>query len=246
MKGHPVIRVGAWVIALALVALPVVGVLEGWFAVDRWPIRQLQVEAPYQHVDEARIRAVVTPLIAQGFFATDLESVQAALMALPWVQSAEARKRWPDTLALRVTERQPFAHWNHDQFVSRHEQLFKVPGAAEIRGLPQLSGPDARMRDVVAFFTKARERFAGSGLDITGAHLSGRDSWSLELAGGAEIMIGRTRPEQRLQRFLGVYRRYMARSGEHFDYVDLRYPNGFAMRWSAPAAPAVSGGIPNT
>src|SRR5690606_29238321 len=41
MNGLWLPRVLAWGIAVTLVALPIVGVLNGWFAADRWPVRQL-------------------------------------------------------------------------------------------------------------------------------------------------------------------------------------------------------------
>ena len=41
MKGT--VRLLAWCLAIALVALPVVGLLRGWFAASRWPVTQLTV-----------------------------------------------------------------------------------------------------------------------------------------------------------------------------------------------------------
>ena len=88
----------AWAIALTLVALPVIGVLNGWFAVERWPVRYLQVEAEYNHVSAEQIRAAAAAHLGTGFFALQLEDVRAAVAKLPWVENVEARKRWPDTL----------------------------------------------------------------------------------------------------------------------------------------------------
>ena len=48
MKGA--IRFVAWCLAVALVALPIVGVLRGWFAADRWPVTRLTVQAEFKHV----------------------------------------------------------------------------------------------------------------------------------------------------------------------------------------------------
>ena len=90
----------AWCLAIALVALPIVGVLRGWFAAGRWPVTQLTVQAEFKHVSADEIRAAVRPRLGKGFFALDLDAVQKAVAALPWVESAEARKRWPDTLAV--------------------------------------------------------------------------------------------------------------------------------------------------
>ena len=41
------IRLVAWCLAIALVALPIVGVLRGWFAANRWPVTQLTVQAEF-------------------------------------------------------------------------------------------------------------------------------------------------------------------------------------------------------
>ena len=107
MKGT--IRLIAWCLAIALVALPIVGVLRGWFASERWPVTKLTVQAEFRHLGADDIRAAVRPRLGKGFFALDLDAVQKAVAALPWVESVEARKHWPDTLQLRVYERQPFA-----------------------------------------------------------------------------------------------------------------------------------------
>ena len=50
------IRLVAWCLAIALVVLPVVGVLRGWFAADRWPVTQLTVQAEIKHVDDGQER----------------------------------------------------------------------------------------------------------------------------------------------------------------------------------------------
>ncbi|HEY0198862.1 MAG TPA: cell division protein FtsQ/DivIB, partial [Rhodanobacter sp.] len=59
MKGT--FRLVAWCLAIALVALPIVGVLQGWFAANRWPVTQLTVQAQFKHVTPADIRAAVLP-----------------------------------------------------------------------------------------------------------------------------------------------------------------------------------------
>ena len=59
MNSRVVLKVIAWSIALTLVALPVVGVLNGWFAADRWPVRYLKVDAEFNHVSAEQIRAEI-------------------------------------------------------------------------------------------------------------------------------------------------------------------------------------------
>ncbi|HEV2681644.1 MAG TPA: cell division protein FtsQ/DivIB [Rhodanobacter sp.] len=244
MKGT--IRLVAWCLAIALVALPIVGVLRGWFAASRWPVTQLMVQAEFKHVSADEIRAAVRPRLGKGFFALDLDAVQKAVAALPWVESAEARKRWPDTLQLRIYERQPFARWNDKQLISRQGLVFDAPGANGISALPDLRGPDARLAEVVSFYAETQKAFAGTHLQINGVALTERGSWSVSTANGAQIVIGdRDQAGRRLHRFLDVYPQLIADHADGFAYADLRYTNGFAVRWPQAAA-ANAGGSPRS
>jgi cell division protein FtsQ len=239
------IRLVAWCLAIALVALPVVGVLRGWFAADRWPVTQLTVQAEFKHVSAEQIRAAVLPRLGHGFFALDLDGVQQAVAALPWVESVEARKRWPDTLILRIYERQPFARWNGTRLISRQGVLFDGGPAATAAPLPDLRGPDAQMPDVVGFYADALKAVAGTPLKVAGVALSERGSWSLVTPAGARIVLGdRGLAGARLRRFLDVYPQVVAGHADAFAYVDLRYTNGFAVRWPEAGAPAA--GTPRT
>jgi cell division protein FtsQ len=62
--------------------------------------------------------------------------------------------------------------------------------------------------------------------------LTQRYAWQLRLAGGLDVMLGRDGDlaEQRLQRFVAVYDATLKRIPRRHEYVDLRYPNGFALR----------------
>jgi cell division protein FtsQ len=248
MRGS--IRLVAWCLAIALVVLPIVGVLCGWFAADRWPVTQLTVQAEFKHVSAEQIRAAVRPRLGKGFFALNLDAVQSAVAALPWVESVEASKRWPDTLLLRVYERQPFARWNSNQLISGEGKVFTVPDAADYNQLPDLRGPDDHLAEVISFFADVQKAFTGTHLKITGVTLTDRGSWSVSTDTGAQIVIGdRNQAGHRLHRFLDVYAQVMAGHDQGFEYADLRYTNGFAVKWpQAPAAPTAptAGGTPRT
>jgi cell division protein FtsQ len=230
----------AWAIALTLVALPVVGVLNGWFASDRWPVTRLSVRAEFNHVSSEQIRAAAQPLLGEGFFAIKLDSVRDAVARLPWVEHSEARKRWPDTIDLVVYEQQPYARWGEDRLVNRRGKIFTVAGATGLQGLPKLAGPDDRLGDVLVFYADCIRELTGSGLVIDALTLSPRGGWRLDLASGAIIELGHEDSKLRLKRFLDVWPRLAGSHAGSLAYVDLRYENGFAMRWAQAAVPAAS------
>lgn len=252
MSATAIQRLLAWAIALTLVALPVVGLLNGWYAADRWPVRQLELQAEFANVSAEQIRAAAAPAIGIGFFAVDLAGVQKSVAQLPWVEKVEARKRWPDTLVLRIYEQRPYAHWGRERLLNRDGQLFQVPGAPEIQGLPLLDGPDERISEVIDFHNETLAESTGSGLKIAGVSLSARGSWTVHLDSGAEIFVGNDHARERLRRFLRLYPRVAASGQGAFEYVDLRYSNGFAMKWpgqdpvplTPPAPPATPEPVP--
>ena len=66
------------------------------------------------------------------------------------------------------------------------------------------------------------------------------------MADGAQIVIGdREQAGRRLRRFLDVYPQLMAGHDEGFAHADLRYTNGFAVRWPQ-AATTHDGGSPRS
>ncbi len=236
MKSAAGLRLTAWIIAIALVAVPVVGVLEGWFAAARWPVRELAVHATFQHVSSSEVQAAVRPALRAGFFAIDLEQVRDAVAALPWVGRVEVSKHWPDALDITITEIRPLAHWGSGAVLDADGRIFKAPGADAMTGLPHFDAPTDRSADVLAFYRTAQADFATHGLRVTGVDLSARGSWTLVVGEGSRVIVGGEAPDQRLARFVAALPVLMRGRDRGFLYADLRYSNGFAVRWPDPPA----------
>lgn len=249
------LRLGAWILALALVALPVVAVVNGWIGTERWPLRTLRVTGDLQRVDAHKLRAVVLPYARDGFFAVRLADARAAVAKLPWVAHAEVSKRWPDVIEVRIVEHRPFARWGKDRLLAEDGTLFPIAGAGVPKGLPRfdVEASGARIADVVELYNQARELFAAEGRTVRAVSLDRRGSWSLELYGGTEVVIGSQEARLRLARFARLLPRLMLQKPLPLARADLRYTNGFALTWSqqaparAPSPPPVAvGGGSNT
>lgn len=235
-----------WLLALVVVALPVVAAVNGWIGRDAWPLRTLRVVGQVSPAHDEALRRTVLPYARGGFFAMDLEAAQAAVRNLPWVADAVVRKRWPDVLEVQVEEHRPFARWGKAQLLSVAGRLYPAAGMPVPAGLPQLDGPPQRVPEVVALYNRAGALFGRDGLRVTALGVDARGSWSLALDNGAEVVVGRTDAERRIGRFARLLPQLQAERGAALARADLRYANGFALRWQAlpKPSPAVSPSAP--
>lgn len=239
------LRIVVWLLAVALVAAPVVALVQGWAGTERWPLRTLRVEGELQRIDPAQVQAVLLPHAARGFFAVRMDDAQAAVAQLPWVDSAEVNKHWPDVLEVRIVEHVPFARWGDARLLSEQGRLFPVGRIEVPQELPLLDGPDSAVSEVVALYNHAREQFAALGMDVRQLRQDARGSWSLQLDGGTEVVIGSHEARSRLQRFVRLLPRLLASRNQPLQRADLRYTNGFALVWgdakSADGAAGIAG-----
>lgn len=230
------LRLAAWMLAIVLVALPIVAVLNGWIGSERWPMRSLVVTGAFEQVADADVREAVLPLVGRGFFAVDLGAVHRAVAVLPWVDSVQVRKRWPDRLEVSLTEHRAVARWGDQRMLAGSGQVFAAPANAEALPLPRFVAPDDRVSEIMAFHEAAQTRFARRGLAIAELQLSPRGSWRMVLADGLQIELGRDDAEARLERFVRLLPQIRDSEPRTLVRADLRYTNGFALSWQDPPA----------
>ena len=235
---NAMLRLVGWILALALVALPVVAVLNGWIGANQWPLKKLRVTGEFERMDAALLQKTLKPYAQRGFFAVDLAAARNAVAQLPWVEHAEVSKRWPDVLQVQVVEHRPFARWGSERLLSEQGKLFPAKGIVVPKGLPQLGGPDARVPDVVELYNESRAMFTPIGLGVREVKLDPRGSWTLGLDNGAQVVVGRSEARARLGRFVRLMPQLMSQQSQVLERADLRYTNGFALTWVPMPAPA--------
>lgn len=203
----------------------------GIVANDRWPIRWLELNGAFQRVSAEQLRASMTPLIDESFFTIDLQEMRDAATRISWISSVNVQKEWPDTVVVSIEEYVPVAHWNRGRLISLEGEVFAVPEADEIQGMPWLQGPDQRLDEVLANWAEFSELLAPMGLQINGLSLDQRGAWSMQLDNGTHVQLGRNAARDRFMRLLASWDSLMEEQAAPPQDVDLRYTNGFAVRW---------------
>jgi len=218
-------------VLILLAALGVGWVYAGMVTPDQWPIRWLEVDGQFDRVSAEQMRAGLSPLVTGTYFTVDLGRVREAAFRQPWVSEAVVQKVWPDTIRVEVQEYRPVAHWTEGRLVSTKGAPFEVPGADEIQGLPWLASPDTGLPEVFATWQSFNNLLAPVGLEIERIQLDPRGSWDLVLTNGTQLRLGRENAERRLIRLVQSWPGLTGSSGGVPAAVDLRYTNGFAVRW---------------
>ena len=203
----------------------------GIVAPDRWPIRWLEVNGEFQRVSAEQLRASLSPEMDTSFFTVDMNGLEQAAGRISWVSGVEVQKIWPDTVTVTVKEFEPVAHWNRGELVSSEGEVFSVPEADELQGLPWLQGPEERLGDVLSTWVAIDQSLASLGLEVSQLILDSRGSWALELNNGTQVYLGRNSTEERLQRLLSSWDALMEEQEVPPRDIDLRYTNGFAVAW---------------
>ena len=239
-------RLGRW---FRLLLLPLI-VISGWQLVralpdDIMPIDNVQIEGAFVHLSRDEIQQQLQQVLNGDYFTADIDAVRTALLSVPWVQDASIRRRWPSTLQVRITERRAVAYWSDDALLSDKGQLFRPEAINRDMNIPRISGPDGLQHKVWAFLVELHTQLAGLGLDVDSLVLDERRSWSMSLSNGVELQLGRNETERRMQRFVKVFSMRNAPKIDDIQYIDLRYPNGFAMKSKASPENGGDAGLNN-
>jgi cell division protein FtsQ len=240
--------------------LVVAGLLVSWgvyYSVvtsQLFPLRVVRVQAvqgELTRLTEMQIDEALSGRVSGNFFGIDLDGVRIKLGALPWVRKVAVRRSWPDRLDVAIEEHVALARWGDDRLVNVQGEVFDGGGAdmRERQALPLLFGPAASERQVTERYRVFKTILAplGSALEPRQVLLSGRYAWRLRLANGLVVELGREVSQEpvpsqgaqapaplpvteRLARFAAIYPQTLGKLRRRLDYVDLRYPNGFALR----------------
>lgn len=202
------------------------------------PIRTVAVHGKFRYLRPDAVRRAISAHIRGGLVYVNVDAVRRAVLALPWVRAVTVRRVWPDALSVSVQEQQPFAAWAGGGLVNTAGKRFAAPAGTGPEGLPVFAGPSGEAAVMSAGYRRFSGILASAGLLIRRLVLDERHAWRIRLVSGVILEVGREDVEHRLQRFARVYRTTLAKEQTAIERVDLRYANGFAVKFTDTDATA--------
>jgi cell division protein FtsQ len=195
------------------------------------PVTRIRVDGHFAHLTPGRIAAAAGVQPGTRLFAVDLPQLRAQVEVLPWVGHAHVARVWPQGVAIRVDEREPVARWGAAGLVDAEVRAFTPPAKDLPQGLPQLAGPDDRVADVWSAYQKLAVALADGPFALVGLSLDARGEWTAQTSSGIALRLGQDDPVLQITLLTGTVTQSLAEKLGQVAYIDLRYPNGFAVGW---------------
>lgn len=228
---RPLMVIRSRFLLLLLLITAVVWIRQTLMRPDVLPIQSVRVEGAFQQLAPDRLEAIVTDTVRGGFFNVNVEVIQKVLLQDPWMRAVTVSRNWPDSLTVRVVEQTAVAIWADQGLINSEGLVFEPESYTYPEGLPVLRGPAGTVGEMLKHYREFSEILARGGLIISGLSLNDRRSWVVDLSGGPHLVLGRINFRNRLERFVNYTKWGSKEEYEKMDTVDLRYTNGFAVKW---------------
>lgn len=200
-----------------------------WLAAAGLRLDRIELEGRV-HTDNAALLAAVGARRGDAMLEIDAAAVRARLKALAWVRDAEVRRRLPSTLEVTLSERTPFAFWQHQGrhvVIDRDGVVLAAANLESFGALPLVVGAGAATRaaailDLIARTPAVNERF------VAAVRVADR-RWNIRLTTGADVLLPEGAEAPALERLAslqashGLLDRALAA-------VDMRLPDRLVLR----------------
>ena len=218
-------------------------VLGSLLSMDRFAITEVSLYGTLKHLEKSRLQPILQRQLGRNFFTLDLAELRQSLLAESWLQQVKIKRSWPNRLHVVVQERQLFARWHglqsasEQQLVDVQGQLFAAMLSAQERSRwPLLSAQPEHVQMMLAAYQQASHITQRLGLKINRLRLDERQSWSLTLSNNLNVILGRDQQDDdnfvsRLQRLVAIYPTVIAPQLDRIAEIDMRYVDGFSVRW---------------
>ncbi len=198
------------------------------------PVRSIRIAGEFEHVTREALRGAISDSLQAGFYAIDVSAVRRDARRLPWVRDVTVQRIWPDSVNITITERSAVARWNDTALLENDASLFRPTEGVENYIYTQLQGPEGKHSFMLEQYKRLATTFGTLAGGIRRLTLSRQGQWQIEFGNGMTLVPGTELNVPALKAFARVLPRVIGADLERVLRVDLRYANGFAVRWRTP------------
>ena len=200
-----------------------------------FPIKTVKVEGVVYHVNQAMLSTALIGNVSKNFFRIDVHAVKQRVLQVPWVADVTVQRVWPYALKLVLTEQVPVAIWNWTELVNARGERFQEDSLFEFADLPVLKGDYGDEQMLLNKLFALQKRFNINALKIREINRISHSIWRLKLQNGIKVTISDVTQNHVVDQFVRAFGSQHLVNQEKISLVDLRYENGFSVRWVSGA-----------
>lgn len=197
---------------------------------NRFPVNIVKIAANFNRIPRQRLEGVLSNYQNHSYFSLPEKQLQKELLSLDWADEVRVSRIWPDTLSIKLIEKEPVATWNQS-LITIDGRLFNAESDRKNFNLPALKGPESQKNDVLQIYKKLSKLLETFELHVAVLQLHDNQSLDLSLTNGVQLRLGKRDIEKRLEQFCKTYHAIFAAKYEQLANVDLRYEHGMAVQW---------------
>lgn len=238
LGGNAVRRI-VWAASVIVAVIVLSLAVRGLIPMINRPVTQIQIVGRLTHISPSEVAAVADIAPGTRLFDVQMENLESRVAALPWVAKAAITREWPNRIRIRISERRPFARWGDHALIDTSGQVFEpkkdAPNAPQWKTLPELSGPAGQEKNVMDLWRKMSAALAAGPFALAELREDGRGDWTARCRSGVVLRFGGANPVAKLQLLRYTVAPALSQKLNQIAAIDLRYTNGFAVRWRVPA-----------
>lgn len=221
---------------LALIALACYAVYKRMTESAFFPLKRVVLVEPLQHADPHDITDVVRAYGESDLLHVNVSELVEEISKISWVQDVAVDKKWPDAIEVRLVEREPVVRWGSKNFLDGNGVQFGLPDSPALQGLFTVRGPEGYEGFVLEHYRLFLPWLLSQGIAVESITLDPRLVWHVGL-GNIDVILGRDHLSERLRKLAVVNRRVIEPYRAYIHSVDLRYQDGFSVRWKEGVTP---------
>ena len=198
---------------------------------DVLPFKSVTLRSSLQYFPIDKIKGIVTQNIKGGFFSFDQYHLRQALLTRPWIKKVSFRRLFPAKLEVDVEQRQPIAYWGKGGLLSQDGVVFYPNFVHLSLSLPHLNGPLEDSQWLLSVYQICNQLLSQLKLSIKRIDLTQRLTLKVVLSNDVLVILNHTDWRDRFSRFVALYFKIQVRNAAMMKQVDLRYPNGVAVKY---------------
>lgn len=197
-----------------------------------FPFRRVIVHGVYWHVSQESLEQIITPYAKRGYFFANLFALQRQLKKdLPWIESANVSRQWPDQLIVTLHQKTAVAVLNDNALLTSDAEVFTPSLSSFPPDLPELIGSENHAVELLKYYQLFTSVVNSASLSIMQIKVSADNHWSVETSNKIVVMLGDKDILTRLERFMKIYQQVFVPQHREPSYVDMRYSHGMAVNW---------------